>query len=76
MQATAVGTRTEVAESKVRELMGRRCDADRHGVEKAYYFAEIYGADLAFCVHHANKFEVKLMQDGAKVIDLRYLIDE
>jgi hypothetical protein len=56
--------------------MGRRCDADRHGVEKAYYFAEIYGADLAFCVHHANKFEVKLMQDGAKVIDLRYLIDE
>lgn len=42
-----------------------------------YYMATVKGADLYYCVHHANKYEVRLLAaSNGNVIDRRYLLGD
>jgi hypothetical protein len=43
---------------------------------QAYYYALVKGADLYYCGHHANKYEVSLMQAASKTVDIRYKLDD
>lgn len=58
----------------VREF--RACDACPNEAQvEAFYFVTVFGQDLAYCGHHANKFEVALLPKVTKMVDLRYTID-
>lgn len=41
---------------------------------RAFYFATVSGTVLAYCGHHATKYEVKLLAKSTKIVDLRYMI--
>lgn len=41
----------------------------------AWYYIDVSGTTLAFCGHHANEWEVGLLEKGANVRDYRHLLD-
>lgn len=54
----------------------RGCDAKDCSHTRAYYFASKGAHEIAYCVHHANRFEVNILSQGFTVRDLRYLLAE
>ena len=41
---------------------------------RAFYFAVVNDVDLAYCGHHATKYEERLLAVASKTVDLRHMI--